>query len=129
MYHYGIIMNNIQIIKSGFALLATTVGLLACGGGDSGPTALRAPAEQPAAAQLSAADQRIDDSILTAQVRLTLARADAFRNVPIGVDTQNGIVTLSGQALTLLDRTHASTLAGTVKGVTSVNNRMAVKPG
>ena len=45
------------------------------------------------------------------------------------MDTQNGVVTLSGPAPTATARERASEIARGVKGVTSVNNQLTIKSG
>lgn len=46
----------------------------------------------------------------------------------IQVEEENGVVTLSGTVESILEKTRAEKLAGTVRGVRKVNNRIKVKP-
>ena len=68
-----------------------------------------------------------DDRTITANVNAALAADKEARALKIDVDTQNGVVTLSGPAPTATAKEHAGEVARTVKGVTSVNNRLTIK--
>lgn len=109
------------------AVVAALLGLGGCGGGDGLGAALRSQASSDATAD-SAASEKLDDATITAKVRLSLARADDLSKIRIGVDTQNGAVTLSGPAPTIVARERASVVARSVTGVNSVNNQLTVKP-
>ena len=58
-----------------------------------------------------------------------LAKDKDLSAIKIDVDTQNGVVTLSGPAPTATAKQRASEIARTVKGVSSVNNQLTVKAG
>ncbi|WP_424022315.1 BON domain-containing protein [Neisseria gonorrhoeae] len=47
----------------------------------------------------------------------------------INVDTKDGVVTLNGPAPSAAAKDKATDIAKQVKGVTSVNNQLVVKPG
>jgi len=77
----------------------------------------------------AAAGEKIDDATITAKVNASLAADKDLSAIRIDVDTQNGVVTLSGPAPTATARERASEIARSVKGVNSVNNQLTVKAG
>lgn len=85
-------------------------------------------ADQTKAMGASAAD-KVDDATITAKVKTAIAADKDLSAIRIDVDTQNGVVTLSGPAPTATAKERASELARTIKGVTSVNNQLTVKAG
>lgn len=76
----------------------------------------------------TAAD-KVDDATITTKVNAALAKDKDLSAVKIDVDTQNGVVTLSGPAPTATAKERASEVARSVKGVSSVNNQLTVKAG
>jgi osmotically-inducible protein OsmY len=76
----------------------------------------------------SAAD-KVDDASITAKVNASLAKDKELSAIKIDVDTQNGVVTLSGPAPSATAKERASEVARTVKGVNSVNNQLTIKSG
>ena len=85
-------------------------------------------ADQTKAMGAAAAD-KVDDATITAKVKTAIAADKDLSAIKIDVDTQNGVVTLSGPAPTATAKEHASEIARNVKGVTSVNNQLTVKAG
>lgn len=85
-------------------------------------------ADQTKAMGAAAAD-KVDDATITTKVNAALAADKDLSAIKIDVDTQNGVVTLSGPAPTATAKQRASELARTVKGVSSVNNQLTVKAG
>ena len=77
----------------------------------------------------AAAVDKVDDAAITAKVNASLAADKDLSAIKIDVDTQNGVVTLSGPAPTATARERASEIARAVKGVSSVNNQLTVKAG
>lgn len=75
------------------------------------------------------AGEKINDVGITAAVSSGLAKDPELSALKINVDTKNGAVTLTGSAPTEAARERAGTLAKTVKGVNSVENRLVVKAG
>jgi len=66
--------------------------------------------------------QTIDDTVITTEIKAKLA-ADQLSNLTkIGVDTKNGVVTLSGTVDSLERQQRAVQIAGSVKGVRGVVN-------
>lgn len=83
----------------------------------------------PPAAQTMGAAARVDDSVITRQVSAAIAADQQLHAMRIDVDTQNGIVTLSGPAPTATAKEHAGEVARTVQGVVSVNNQLTLASG
>jgi hyperosmotically inducible periplasmic protein len=78
---------------------------------------------------MGAAGDKPDDASITAKVNAGLAKDKDLSAVKIDVDTQNGVVTLSGPAPTATAKARAAEIARDVKGVSSVNNQLTVKAG
>ncbi|WP_198969380.1 BON domain-containing protein [Xylophilus sp. ASV27] len=87
--------------------------------------AIRADAEQAGTAMKAAAD----DAAITVQVSAELAKDADLSILKIGVDTQNGQVTLTGPAPSQAAKDHAAEIAKSVSGVQSVRNQLIVKAG
>ena len=75
------------------------------------------------------AAEKLNDLRITTAVSSGLAKDPELSALKINVDTKNGAVTLTGSAPTEAAREKAGALAKTVKGVHSVDNRLAVKAG
>lgn len=73
--------------------------------------------------------EKIDDVTITATVSTGLAKDPELSAIKINVDTKGGVVTLNGPAPTAAAKDKATDIARQVKGVTSVNNQLVVKPG
>lgn len=78
---------------------------------------------------MGAAPARIDDAAITRKVSAAIAADQQLRAIRIDVDTQNGIVTLSGPAPTATAKEHAGEVARTISGVVSVNNQLTLASG
>ena len=107
-------------------------------GADAQRNAGDATASAGAAARSGAADtkamgaaaaDKVDDAAITAKVNANLATDKDLSAIKIDVDTQNGVVTLSGPAPTATAKARAGEIARGVKGVSSVNNQLTVKAG
>ena len=68
----------------------------------------------------------IEDSVITASVLSEFARDTEINAMKINVETKNGTVTLNGSAPSTASREKALTLAKSVKGVGSVDNKLVV---
>jgi hyperosmotically inducible protein len=78
------------------------------------------------AAQSRTVGQTIDDTVITTEIKAKLA-ADKLSNLTkIGVNTKNGVVTLSGTVDSLERQERAAQIAGAVKGVRGVVNAIRV---
>ena len=74
------------------------------------------------------AGEKMDDMAITAAVSSGLAKDADLSTLKINVDTKDGAVTLNGSAPTEAARERAGTIAKTVNGVHSVDNKLMVKP-
>lgn len=70
---------------------------------------------------------KVDDAAITASVLSEFAKDADLSAIKIDVDTKSGSVTLYGPAPTVAARDKATTLAKSIKGVTSVSNKLVVK--
>ena len=72
---------------------------------------------------------RQSDASITAAVQAKLQHDDQLASLPrIDVDTERGVVNLSGAMPTASQRARASLLAQEVEGVTGVNNNVEIIP-
>ena len=72
------------------------------------------------------AGQNIDDGTLTTYVKTALAGERVNTLTRVGVETNNGIVVLTGEVETAQERSRAGTVASQVKGVRQVVNNLQV---
>ena len=72
--------------------------------------------------------QEIDDSTVTAKVKGKLATDSQTSAIKIGVDTKNGVVTLTGTVPTDTEKSKAEVLARNTEGVKNVQNEIVVNP-
>jgi osmotically-inducible protein OsmY len=78
------------------------------------------PADQPTQ------DNKIDDASITAQVKMAFLTHHSTSAFKTGVETNNGIVTLSGNATSGAGKDMATKVARDINGVTSVVNNMTI---
>ena len=69
----------------------------------------------------------VDDVTITASVSAGLAKDPDLSAIKIDVDTKGGVVTLTGPAPSANAKERATSIAQNVKGVSAVNNNLAVK--
>lgn len=69
----------------------------------------------------------VDDSWITSKVKTEMIADKAVKAHNITVNTNNGVVTLSGTAGTVQESTKAVEIARSVKGVTAVENDIRVQ--
>jgi hyperosmotically inducible periplasmic protein len=72
------------------------------------------------------AGQNIDDSTLTTSVKTSLAKERLNTLTRVGVETNNGIVYLTGEVETAAEKSRAGTVASQVNGVKKVVNNLQV---
>ena len=72
------------------------------------------------------AGQNIDDGVLTSSVKTSLAGERLNTLSRVGVETNNGIVVLTGEVETANEKSRAGTVASQVKGVRQVVNNLQV---
>lgn len=77
----------------------------------------------------ASSSDNVDDATITSKVNASLAADRDLSAIRIDVDTQNGVVTLSGPAPSVTARERASEIARGVKGVSSVNNQLTLQAG
>jgi hyperosmotically inducible periplasmic protein len=70
--------------------------------------------------------ENIDDASITGQVKFELASHGSTSAMKTKVETQNGVVTIHGVASNEAEKTLVTKLAESIRGVTSVDNRMRV---
>lgn len=78
---------------------------------------------------MSQAGAALDDAGITAQIKADLIKAPEISALRIDVDTQGGAVTLSGSVPSEALKARAGDIAKSVKGVTGVNNQLAIQAG
>lgn len=71
--------------------------------------------------------EKIDDASITAQVKLALLYHRSTSALNTSVNTEDGVVTLSGQAKNTAEMDLAAKIASEVNGVEVVRNRMTIK--
>ncbi len=72
------------------------------------------------------AGQNIDDGTLTTYVKSALAGEKLNTLTRVGVETNNGIVYLTGEVETAAEKSRVGTVASQVKGVKQVVNNLQV---
>ncbi len=73
------------------------------------------------------AGQAIDDAAITTSIKGKYLADDTLKGLDISVETQHGVVTLTGSVQSDSAKELATTIAQGVDGVTSVNNQLTVK--
>ena len=71
-------------------------------------------------------DNKIDDASITAQVKMAFLTHHSTSAFKTGVETTNGVVTLSGNAVDGAAKDMAAKVAGDIQGVTKVINNMTI---
>lgn len=69
----------------------------------------------------------IDDAEITAKVKAAIFAEPGLKSLQISVDTERGVVTLSGSVDSQSNSDMAKALAGAVVGVKEVENRLVLK--
>ena len=72
------------------------------------------------------AGESMDDSMITSSVKTQLASDKLVTLTRVEVETNNGIVYLTGQVQTAEQRSHIGSIASQVKGVKKVVNNLQV---
>jgi osmotically-inducible protein OsmY len=70
---------------------------------------------------------KVDDSSITAQVKMTLLNHRSTSALYTSVKTKNGVVTVSGTAKNSSEKSLVSKLANDIPGVKSVKNKMIIE--
>ena len=74
------------------------------------------------------AGEYLDDSVITTQVKTKLAEEKGATLTRVEVETDRGVVQLSGIVSSASDRAMAERVARNVSGVKSVRNNLQVRP-
>ena len=77
--------------------------------------------------QQSSTGEVVDDSVITAKIKSSLASDEFLKSFQISVETRKGIVELSGFVDTQKAKDRAGQIARGVEGVKSVKNDLIVK--
>ena len=72
--------------------------------------------------------EKVDDSSITAQIKIALVFHKSTHPVDTKVTTKNGVVTLRGEAKNAAEKDIVTRLAEDIEGVKHVKNRMTIKP-
>jgi len=83
-------------------------------------------AATPSTAERSAAGQATDDAALTTKVKSALLADDKVKGLNINVDTNDGVVTLTGKAGSPEEKDQALKVVRGIEGVKNVQDRIAV---
>ncbi|WP_148717291.1 BON domain-containing protein [Chitinolyticbacter meiyuanensis] len=68
-----------------------------------------------------------DNAALTAKVKTVLAADEGLKTLALNIDSENGVVTLSGEVDSEAQRSRAEQQTKSVEGVQTVNNQLTVK--
>ncbi len=71
--------------------------------------------------------ENIDDASITSQVKMSLLFHRSTSALKTQVNTEDGVVTLSGMARNLSEKELVTKLVNDINGVTKVNNRMTIE--
>jgi hyperosmotically inducible protein len=104
-----------------FSLVVSLICLAACGSDSAAETQMEE--------QISAAERQIDDGAITTAVKSKLA-ADVRLStlVDVSVETESGVVTLSGMVPSEEIKQAAEDVAATIDGAVRVSNQLRVEP-
>ena len=85
-------------------------------------------AKTSAKAAANKTEEVIDDSAITTSIKTKLLADKKTSAVDIGVETTNGVVTLSGKVTSAAERNEALKIAKHNKGVKHVIDKMTLEP-
>jgi len=111
-----------------YALLGAGILVSGCSREPAAPPRTQNPAAntQPQTSAPQQAGVVVDDVAITAQVKTQLMADASVKGLAVNVDTQNGVVTLSGKVASGPERDKAVQVARAVSGVRSVVDSMVV---
>lgn len=81
---------------------------------------------ESAAVGMNKAEQAVADASLTTKIKAKMALDDTVKALAIDVDTNRGVVTLSGRVASLGERSRALELATETDGVTAVIDHLSL---
>jgi osmotically-inducible protein OsmY len=73
------------------------------------------------------AGQAIDDTAITTSIKAKYLADDTLKGLDISVETEHGVVTLTGSVQNDAAKSLATTIAQGVDGVASVNNQLSIQ--
>lgn len=76
----------------------------------------------------SMAEKRQTDAVLTARIRSSIMQTKRLYGLGIGLENNDGVITLTGEVPTEIDRELAGKLAQETPGVTEVRNQLQITP-
>lgn len=117
-------------MKQPLIVSSLVIGLFAASGlvnAQYGSSDTRSPAAGSAAQRESPVGQYIDDATVTTRVKSRFAQDDQVSAMNIGVETNDGVVQLSGYAGSEMEKSRAAEIARQVPDVRSVNNEIIVR--
>jgi hyperosmotically inducible protein len=104
-------MNKFNKVLSAAFLAVTLVSVVGCA----------------STSQKQGTGEYVDDAIITTKVKAAIFNEASLKSAEINVETFKGVVQLSGFVNSQADINKATSLARSVKGVTSVKNDMRLK--
>jgi hypothetical protein len=90
------------------------------------PAASPPPVATAPSGERSTVGQALDDTAVTTKVKTALLADDKVKGLNINVDTDNGIVTLTGKVGSAEEKDQALKIARGVEGVKNVQDRIAL---
>ncbi|MDB5987958.1 MAG: phospholipid-binding protein [Nevskia sp.] len=128
---------KVEFKKLQLVLIATALtALAACHKDEAAPPPPAAPAPEAAApapstdtspASSSSVGGAVDDAAITTKVKAALIAESSLKAGDIKVETNQGVVALTGTVGTADQGAKAEQIAKATAGVTSVNNQLTVK--
>lgn len=73
------------------------------------------------------AGEAMDDAAIVAKVKAAMLSSSQVEGLDVNVDSRNGIVTLSGSADSMAERSQAEQIAKSADGVKGVDNKIVIK--
>jgi len=73
------------------------------------------------------AEVKLDDAAITAKIKAAFIAESSISSLDINVETNNGVVTLSGSTDSLASSKKAEEIAGVISEVKQVNNQLLIK--
>ncbi len=112
---------------SGSITTTTTYSTPAMPAISASASTMASDAMSAASQALGKAEEKLDNSALTAKVKTALLAAADVKAMQIDVDSKDGLVTLNGTQETAAAVERAAAVARGTDGVASVENRLTVK--
>jgi hyperosmotically inducible protein len=104
---------------------------MSSGANSAGSSASSGAASAPGASGVGSQTQRagnaIDDSVITTKAKTALLADTTVKGTDINVETNKGVVSLSGTVDTERQRERAASIVKGIDGVKSVDNKMTIK--